>query len=68
MSPRVPREFTAAVTEPLSWGTELFGPLLLTADIITEAPQYRDFELHIPRTPGLGLTLDEERLAHFRRT
>ncbi|WP_307988257.1 enolase C-terminal domain-like protein, partial [uncultured Pseudomonas sp.] len=51
----------------LTWGTELFGPLLLTEDIVTEAPQYRDFELHIPRTPGLGLTLDEERLARFSR-
>ena len=51
----------------LTWGTELFGPLLLTEDIVTEAPQYRDFELHIPRTPGLGLALDEERLARFSR-
>ena len=51
----------------LTWGTELFGPLLLTEDIVTEAPQYRDFELHIPRTPGLGLTLDEERLTRFCR-
>ena len=51
----------------LTWGTELFGPLLLTEDIVTETPQYRDFELHIPRTPGLGLTLDEERLARFQR-
>jgi muconate cycloisomerase len=41
--------------------------LLLTEDIVSEAPQYRDFHLHIPRTPGLGLTLDEERLARFRR-
>lgn len=51
----------------LTWDTELFGPLLLTEDIVTERPQYRDFHLHIPRTPGLGLTLDEERLARFRR-
>lgn len=51
----------------MTWGTELFGPLLLTADIVIDAPVYRDFELHIPYTPGLGLTLDEERLAHFRR-
>ncbi|MFJ2479884.1 muconate cycloisomerase family protein [Pseudomonas sp. NPDC087598] len=51
----------------LTWHTELFGPLLLTEDIVTEAPKYHDFHLHIPRTPGLGLTLDEPRLAHFRR-
>lgn len=51
----------------LTWGTELFGPLLLTEDIVTEAPVYRDFQLHVPRTPGLGLTLDEARLARFAR-
>nr|AAA25765.1 cis,cis-muconate lactonizing enzyme I (E.C. 5.5.1.1) [Pseudomonas putida] len=51
----------------LTWGTELFGPLLLTEEIVNEPPQYRDFQLHIPRTPGLGLTLDEQRLARFAR-
>lgn len=49
------------------WGTELFGPLLLTEEIVTQAPVYRDFQLEVPRTPGLGLTLDEERLAFFAR-
>ncbi|MGV8920218.1 MAG: muconate cycloisomerase family protein [Pseudomonas sp.] len=51
----------------LTWGTELFGPLLLTEDVISEPLVYRDFHLHIPRTPGLGLSLDEERLAFLRR-
>ncbi|HCJ31117.1 MAG TPA: muconate cycloisomerase, partial [Pseudomonas sp.] len=51
----------------LTWGTELFGPLLLTEEIVTEAPIYRDFQLDVPRTPGLGLILDEERLAFFSR-
>lgn len=51
----------------LAWGTELFGPLLLTEEIVNEAPVYRDFELHVPNTPGLGVSLDEERLALFRR-
>lgn len=51
----------------LTWATELFGPLLLTEEIVTEPLQYRDFQLHVPRTPGLGLTLDEERLARFAR-
>ncbi|GFM88539.1 muconate cycloisomerase I [Pseudomonas cichorii] len=53
--------------QALAWDTELFGPLLLTEDILTEPPVYRDFQLHIPRTPGLGLSLDEQRLAFFRR-
>ena len=51
----------------LTWGTELFGPLLLTEENVTQAPEYRDFQLHVPRTPGLGLTLDEARLARFAR-
>ena len=53
--------------DTLAWGTELFGPLLLTEDILTEPPVYRDFQLHVSTAPGLGLTLDEERLAFFRR-
>ncbi len=53
--------------DTLAWGTELFGPLLLTEDILAEPPVYRDFQLHVSTAPGLGLTLDEERLAFFRR-
>ena len=51
----------------LTWGTELFGPLLLTEEIVNEPPQYHDFALHVPATPGLGLTLDETCLARFAR-
>ncbi|MFM0758332.1 muconate/chloromuconate family cycloisomerase [Paraburkholderia strydomiana] len=51
----------------LAWGTELFGPLLLKDDIVTARPQYRDFDLHIPEGPGLGLQIDEEKLAYYRR-
>jgi len=51
----------------LTWGTELFGPLLLTEDIVTEPPRYHDFQLHVPRSPGLGLNLDEARLTRFAR-
>lgn len=51
----------------LAWGTELFGPLLLTDDIVAERPQYRDFALQLPEGPGLGLVIDEHKLAHYRR-
>ncbi|WP_250516537.1 muconate/chloromuconate family cycloisomerase [Caballeronia sp. INDeC2] len=51
----------------LAWGTELFGPLLLKDDIVTARPQYRDFDLHMPEGPGLGLQIDEEKLAFYRR-
>ena len=51
----------------LQWGTELFGPLLLTEDIAAENLVYADFELQVPTGPGLGITLDEDRVAYFRR-
>lgn len=51
----------------LAWGTELFGPLLLKDDVVTLRPAYRDFELHLPDGPGLGLMLDEDKLAFYRR-
>ncbi|CAG9173687.1 muconate/chloromuconate family cycloisomerase [Cupriavidus pampae] len=51
----------------LAWGTELFGPLLVKDDIVTERPVFKDFALHLPQGPGLGLAIDEDKLAHYRR-
>jgi muconate cycloisomerase len=51
----------------LEWGTELFGPLLLTEEILAEPLSYRDFALHLPTSPGLGIALDEDKIAFFRR-
>lgn len=51
----------------LQWGTELFGPLLLTEDILAQPLGYQDFHLQLPTGPGLGLELDEERITAFRR-
>ena len=51
----------------LAWSTELFGPLLLTEEILQEPLQYRDFALQLPTTPGLGIKLDTARLARMRR-
>lgn len=51
----------------LVWGTELFGPLLLTEDILSESLDYSDFELAVPSGPGLGLVLDEARIRRFAR-
>src|SRR3546814_7196540 len=45
----------------LQWGTELFGPLLLTEEILAEPLDYSDFHLTVPDKPGLGITLDEDR-------
>ncbi len=51
----------------LQWGTELFGPLLLTEEILAEPLLYRDFQLVLPAAPGLGINLDEDRIQYFRR-
>lgn len=51
----------------LQWGTELFGPLLLTEEILATPLDYSDFELTVPDGPGLGITLDEDRIRFFQR-
>ncbi|KQZ54023.1 muconate/chloromuconate family cycloisomerase [Ensifer sp. Root558] len=51
----------------LQWGTELFGPLLLTEEILATPLDYSDFELTVPDAPGLGIELDEDRLNFFAR-
>ncbi|MDR5806604.1 muconate/chloromuconate family cycloisomerase [Caballeronia sp. LZ001] len=51
----------------LQWGTELFGPLLITEDILTQPLEYSDFELTVPSGPGLGIELDEDKLKRFTR-
>ncbi len=53
--------------QALHWGTELFGPLLITEDILETPLDYSDFELTVPAGPGLGITVCAERLAAFVR-
>ena len=51
----------------LDWGTELFGPLLLRDEILADPIRYGDFAVHLPDGPGLGVTLDDDKIDHFRR-
>lgn len=51
----------------LTEGCELFGPLLIADDIVEEPLEYRDFHIWRPKGPGLGVTLDEEKVNHYRR-
>ncbi len=51
----------------LGFGTELFGPLLLTEEILTQPLDYSDFSLAVPDGPGLGIALDEDRIGFLRR-
>jgi muconate cycloisomerase len=56
-----------AACPTLAWGTELFGPLLLKDDVVVQRPDYRDFRLQVPQVPGLGVQLDTDKLAFYRR-
>jgi muconate cycloisomerase len=56
-----------ATFHDLAWGTELFGPLLLTEELLREPLHYRDFALHLPVKPGLGIDIDEDKVARLRR-
>lgn len=56
-----------ATVETLDWGTEFFGPLLLTDEILANPIRYRDFCVEIPTGTGIGATLDPDKIAFFRR-
>jgi len=51
----------------LAWGTELFGPLLLTEEILRTPLEYRDFALQLPTGSGLGVEIDEDRVDYLAR-
>ncbi|MQA87981.1 MAG: chloromuconate cycloisomerase [Streptosporangiales bacterium] len=51
----------------VTYGSELFGPLLMADDLLAEPLDYRDGLLHLPDGPGLGIDLDEDRIAHYAR-
>lgn len=48
-------------------GCDLVGPLLMTADVVTESVRYVDGALVIPRGPGLGVDLDRDKVRHYAR-
>lgn len=56
----------AAVAD-LAWGSELFGPMRLNDDITTVPLLPRAGELELPAGPGLGVTLDEDRIRRLER-
>ncbi|TBX70291.1 muconate cycloisomerase [Flavobacterium silvisoli] len=51
----------------LDWGTELFGPLLLTDDIVKKPIAYDNFSLELPTGLGLGIELDMNQVAKYKR-
>lgn len=56
-----------STVETLAWGTELFGPLLLTQDILADPIVYRDFCVEIPKGVGIGAVLDTDKINFYRR-
>lgn len=52
----------------LTYGTELFGPLLLTDEVLSTPLVYKDFHLHVPTRPGLGVDLDIDRINFLKRS
>lgn len=56
-----------ATFDHLAFGTELFGPLLLTEEILKTPLRYENFELHLPLTAGLGIDIDENKIDQLRR-
>jgi muconate cycloisomerase len=51
----------------LPWGTELFGPLLMTEELLATPLVYRDCHLTVPSGPGLGIQLDLDRVKALTR-
>lgn len=51
----------------LAWGCEHFGPQILTDDLVTEPLRFEDFHIHLPAGPGIGVTLDQDKLRRYAR-
>jgi muconate cycloisomerase len=51
----------------LAWGCEHFGPQILVEDLVEQPLRFADFRIHLPAGPGLGVTLDHDKLRRFAR-
>ena len=54
-------------TPIVTHGSELMGPLFLMDDLVEEPVRYEDGDLVTPTKPGLGMSLDEEKIERYRR-
>jgi muconate cycloisomerase len=52
---------------PVTWGCELFGPLLLTGDVVRTPVRYEDGAIVALDGPGLGVEVDEGALKEWAR-
>jgi len=51
----------------LNCGTEMFGPLLLIDDIVTQPLNFHNNGVDLPSGPGLGLELDQDKIKFYAR-
>ena len=51
----------------LGWGCEHFGPQILTDDLVAEPLRFEDFQVHLPAGPGIGVTLDQDKIRRYAR-
>jgi muconate cycloisomerase len=56
-----------ATLRELGWGCEHFGPQILVDDTVTVPLRFEEFHVHVPAGPGIGVTLDEEKLRRYAR-
>jgi L-alanine-DL-glutamate epimerase-like enolase superfamily enzyme len=56
-----------ATLPQLRFGCELVGPLLLSDSVATEPLRYEAGHLFIPTGPGIGVSLDHEKVGRYRR-
>lgn len=57
----------ACATPAVTWGSELFGPLLMSTDLLTTPLRYAEGELCLPDGPGLGVELDLDAVRRLTR-
>ncbi len=57
-----------ATLRELAWGCEHFGPQILVGDLVKEPLRFEDFNIHLPTGPGIGVTLDADRMQAYART
>jgi muconate cycloisomerase len=58
---------TFATLPSLEWGAEHFGPLILERDLVEDSLIYKDFHVHLPQGPGLGIRPDTDALQAYTR-
>ncbi|WP_438272310.1 enolase C-terminal domain-like protein [Serratia fonticola] len=57
----------AGLTLDLTWGSEMFGPLLLKDNIIASPLNFANGQVALPNGPGLGIEIDEDKLRFYQR-